>query len=701
MADYYRFDGISTIISKGDKRFREGIQLGDASLLTMFGFELLHGNKETAFKNPHSVVISGDKARKYFNREDVIGNVTGVFKELPENSVTHINNENSPNAFLAPEIFMPTSIYAFFDRADFDSWDNVIIPSYIELKPGVSADDLKAPIEVLIAQHASEEVKENLKVSAISLTDFYLEKDNGLVKKMLYTLSIIGLFILLMAIINFINISVSMSGSRMREIGIRKVLGGVRRQLIFQFLIESFILVLVATILALFAFSFLRPLLNDIVATEIPKLSAFPLSIIFLLLLFVFVVSLLAGLYPAFILSSLKSIESLKGKLQTKNVPFQKSLVGFQFSIALFILISAFIITQQVDYFFDKDLGYNKDFVLSAQVPRDWTDDGVGKMETIRNEFENLPNVTSASLSFEIPNGNNGRWLPLQRLGAASNQVIRMVSLSVDDHYIDTYQIPLVKGGNAKGSSPAKGKWVVVNETAARALGWDNPTEAIDEKLKIEDGNNEYTIQNVAKDFHFSSMKEQIQPIIFFNLDIFPTYRYLNFRIRSEHMQSTISGIQRKWTELIPDSPFDYRFMDDSLNELYTSELKFKKAIYNATLLSLIIVLLGIIGLVSLSAHKKIKEIGVRKVLGASVLNIVLLFIKEFVSIIIVASAIAIPLSYYSMSLWLNNYVYRINLSSKPFFMSIVLLISITFLLIGLLSFNTAKANPIKSLKTE
>ncbi len=716
VANYYRFDGISTIISRGEKRFREGIQLGDASLLTMFGFELLHGNKETAFKNPHSVVISTDKARKYFNKEDAVGetitiqnfngedhnfNVTGVFKELPENSVTHINNENSPNAFLAPEFFMPTSIYAFFDRADFDSWQNVFIPSYIELKAGVSADDLKTPIEDLISQHASEEVKRNLTVSAISLTDFYLEKDDGLVKGMLYTLSIIGLFILLMAIVNFINISISMSGSRMKEIGVRKVLGGVRRQLICQFLVESFILVLIATILALFAFSFLRPLLNDIVATEIPKLSTFPLSIVFILLLFVFVVSVLSGLYPAFVLSSLKSIESLKGKLQTKNVPFQRSLVGFQFSIALFILISAFIITQQVDYFFDKDLGYNKDFVLSAQVPRDWTDDGVEKMEVIRNEFESLPYITKSSLSFEIPNGNNGRWLPLQRLEAPSDQVVRMVSLSVDDHYIETYQIPLMKLENLGNSSPSKGQKVVINKTAAIALGWNNPTDAIGEKLKIEDGDYEYIIQNVTEDFHFSSMKEQIQPVIFFNLDIFPTYRYLNFRIRSENIQSTISSIQSKWAELIPGSPFDYRFMDDSLNELYTSEVKFRKAIYNASLLSLIIVLLGIIGLVSLSAHKRIKEIGVRKVLGASVLNIVVLFIKEFITIIVIASAIAIPLSYYFMTAWLNNYVYRINISSKPFFISIVLLISITFLLIGLLSFNTAKANPIKSLKTE
>lgn len=716
VADYYRFDGITTIISKDDKRFREGIQLCDSSLLTMFGFELLYGNNETALTNPYSVVISANKARKYFNNEDVVGetitiqnfngenhdfNITGVFNTLPENSVTHLNNENSPNAFLEPEFFTTKSMYTFFDRADFDSWSNIFIPSYIELKAGVTPKDLKAPIEALISQHTSEDVNKNLKVTAISLTDFYLEKDNGLVKGMLYTLSIIGLFILLMAIINFINISISMSGSRMKEIGVRKVLGSVRRQLIFQFLVESFILVLIATVLALVSFSFLRPLLSSMVATEIPELSAFPFSIVFVLVAFVCVVSVLAGFYPAFILSSLKSIESLKGELQTKNASFQRSLVGFQFSIALLILISAFIITEQVDYFFDKDLGYNKDYVLSAQVPRDWTDSGVNKMETIRNEFEKMPQITKASLSYEIPNGNNGNWFPLQRIGKPDNEVVRMVSLSVDKHYIDTYQIPLVKSKKTVVNSGEKDQKVIINETAAKALGWDNPIDAIGEKVKIKDGNEEYTIQNVAKDFHFNSMKTQIQPIVLFNLNVFPIYRYLNFKVSPRNMQKTISSIQSKWIELMPNSPFDYRFMDDSLKELYTSEVKFRKAVYNATLLSLIIVLLGIIGLVSLSAHKRIKEIGVRKVLGASVLNIVLLFVKEFVTIIIVASAIAIPVSYFFMKQWLNNYVYRVNITSQPFFVSILLLIIITFFVIGLLSFNTAKSNPIKSLKTE
>ncbi|GAA3555675.1 ABC transporter permease [Snuella lapsa] len=716
VANYYRFDGISSIISKGEKRFREGIQLGDKSLLVMFGFKMLYGNKKTALSNPYSVVITANKALKYFGKKNVVGEtitiqnfkgeerafiISGVFEDLSVNSVTHLNNKNSPNTTLRPEIFTSQDMCAFFGRVDFDSWNNFYIPSYIELKEGVAVDDLKEPINNLMKLYASKAIQKDLSVTPTLLADFYFEKDNGLVKKMVYTLSTIGLFILLMAIINFINISVSMSGSRMKEIGVRKVLGGKQSQFISQFLIESFILVLVATILALVAFSSIKPVLSQIVGTEMPKLTTFPLYMIFVLVGFVCVVGLLAGLYPAFVLSSLKAVASLKGKLEIKNVSFQKSLVGFQFSVALLILISAFIITQQVDYFFNKDLGYNKDYVLSAQVPRDWTDKGVKKMETIRAEFEKLPEINKASVSFEIPNGNNGNFFPIHRVGSASNESISMLSLSVDEHYFDTYQIHIEESLHWADEDKKEGPIIVVNETAARALGWDNPMDALGEKIKIKGGVFDYTIRGIAKDFHFGSMTQQIQPLAFFNLNIFLTYRYLNFKVKPGDMQSTISNIQKKWSQLIPESPFDYHFMDDSLKELYTSEIKFRKAVYNASLLSLAIVLLGIVGLVSLSAHKRIKEVGIRKVLGASTFKIILLFIKEFTIIIVIASAIAIPIAYYVMNEWLNNYVYRISMSAQPFFGSILALMIVAFLFIGLMSFKTANTNPIKSLKTE
>ncbi len=710
VANYYRWDGFSSIISKEGKNFRENIQMGDSTLLSMYGFKLLHGNSKTALTNPYSLVITTEKAIKYFGKTDVVGetltvqnfsgdkhefSITGVLKEISKNSVTEMN-ENNHNT-----LFISFDTASYFGRTTFDSWSNIYIPSYIELKQGVSITDLEIPIQKLIAQNTSDRIIQNLKVKPIALTNYYLQKDNGLVNRMIYTLGFVGLFILLMAIVNFVNIAISMSGTRMKEIGIRKVLGGVQTQLIFQFLIESFIMVLLATALAVSLFPILSPLFNQLVGTEIPELSSFSFYYIFVLIGLIFIVSLLAGLYPAFVLSSLKSIDSLKGKLKTKNVSFHKSLVAFQFSIALVVLICAFIVTQQVNHFFGQDLGYNKEFILSAQVPRDWSPEGVQKMKTIRNEFETMPQITSASLSFEILNGNYGGQSSIYRVGTNSNESITMRSLSIDQNYFTTYEIPLSIASDLNINNQIDSTKVVLNEKAVLALGWKNAEEAIGQKLRIPNIDIIYTIQNVTTDFHFGSMHEQIQPIIFFNVNTFNIYRYLSFKVKPGNIQSDISAIQKKWAELLPGSSFDYSFMDETLKKLYASEIQLKKSAYNASLLSLIIVLLGVIGLISLSVHKRIKEIGLRKVLGASILKIIILFIKEFLSVILIASIIAIPIAYFIMKGWLNNYAYRINITLQPFVFSIVTLAVITLLMIGLLTYKVANTNPAESLKTE
>ena len=714
--NYYRFDGISTLVSKGDVRSREHIQLGDSSLLRMYGFKLLQGHEATALVHPYSVVITANKALKYFGKDDVVGetitihnfkgekqvfHITGVLKPKPRNSVTCLNNENSQNKSLRTGLYMSTNACAFFGRSGLDVWSNIFTPSYIELKEGVSGKDLEIPIQKLIAEHASEKIKNNLNIRAVSLTDFYLEKDEGVVKKMLYTLSLVGLFVLLMAIINFISISISMSGSRMKEIGVRKVLGGVRRQLIFQFLIESFLQVLCATLLAVFLFSVLRPFLNQILGVEIPELANFPVQTVYVLIALVVGISILAGTYPAFILSSFKSIAALKGTLRLKNVVFQRTLVGIQFSVALLIVISAFLITRQIDYFFNKDLGYTKDYLLSAQVPRDWTDKGVRHMETIRKEFEKLPEITKASVSYEIPNGNNGAFYNIHKIGAAGNASVSMVAMNVDNHYFETYDMVLRAPIYANETAKAQRSKVVINETAARALGWENPMDALGEQIKIKNGIYKYTIKSVVKDFHFGSMKQHIEPVLFFSLKTFPVYRYLSFRVKKGEMQATIASIQNKWEALMPESVFDYRFMDTHLSKLYASEIKFKKIVYNASLIALILVVLGVIALVSLNTHKRVKEMGVRKILGASILNIILLFIKEFMLIIGVASLVAVPLSYYFIKRWLNNYAYQIDISIHPFLIVVTGLVGVTFLLIAALTFKAATTNPSKSLRTE
>ena len=450
VANYYRWDGITSVVSKEDKHFRESIQLGDSTLLSMYGFQLLHGNATTALSNPYSVVITPAIAVKYFGRTDVVGEtlsiqsfsgsnhdfaITGVLKELSENSITHLNSENHNT------VFIPTNTFGYFGRADFEDWTNIWVPSYIELREGITAKDLEIPIKQLIEQNAPDGIKQNLAVRPIALTDYYLQKDNGLVKRMLYTLSFVGLFILLMAVINFINISIRSSSTRMKEIGMRKVMGGLKKQVVIQFLTESVMIVLMATALAFAGYPFVKRLFEELVGKSIPQLSSFPLYYIFAPVIFILAVGTLAGLYPAFVLSSLNAIDSLKGKLRPvkENVWLRKSLVGFQFCIAAIVMIAAFVVSQQVSHFFSQSLGYNKEYIVSSQVPRDWSPAGVRKMETVRNEFASMPQISAATLSYEIPNGMNGGQPPVYKAGTDSTQAIAMQSLVTDENYLSYF----------------------------------------------------------------------------------------------------------------------------------------------------------------------------------------------------------------------------------------------------------------------
>ncbi|CAN5585646.1 ABC transporter permease [soil metagenome] len=711
VANYYRWDGITSGVTKGDKAFREGIQLGDSTMLSMYGFELLAGDPATALKEPYTAVITAATAIKYFGQKEALGQtisiqsfagsksdftITGVLKDLPKNSVTNLNNNNNNT------VFIPSNTYTFFGRTSLEDWNNTSIPSYIELKEGASIASVDKAIHQLMQTNAPDGIKANLTIRPIALTEYYLQKDNGLVKRMLYTLSIIGLFILLMAVVNFINISISNAGSRMREIGVRKVMGGLRIQFILQFLTESFVLVLVATLCGLVAYPVASPVFAGIVGKTIPALSSLPLYFLLVPMGMVVLIALLAGVYPAFVLSSNNTVNSLKGKLSTvkENIVLHKSLVGFQFAIALVVLTAAVIVSKQVSLFFSKSLGYNKEYVVASQVPRDWSPAGVKKMQTIRNEFAAMPQVSAVTLSYEIPNGNNGNEPQVYKNGGDSTKTIGMQALVTDENYLSTYQIPLHSGEFFDSRMLDSGK-VVINEKAVAALGYKNPGEAIGKQLRMPGDPTTFTIKGVTNDFHFFSMQGAMSPIIFFNVYTAVVHRYLSFKLKPGNTTATVEAIQKKWTQLMPGSSFEYQFMDDTLKSVYANEIQLKKAAYTATILSLIIVLLGVLGLISLSVHKRVKEISIRKVLGASVPHITLLFIKEFIAVVVAAAFIAVPLAWYLMSGWLNNYAYRINLTAQPFLLPIIALGLTTLLLIVLQTLKAALANPMKNLKSE
>jgi ABC-type antimicrobial peptide transport system permease subunit len=463
------------------------------------------------------------------------------------------------------------------------------------------------------------------------------------------------------------------------------------------------ILVLLATTFAVTAYPFTRAFFGELVGKEIPGLSSFPSYFIFIPAGLVLMLGILAGLYPALLLSSLKSADSIKGKLKTikENVLLRQSLTGFQFCIACVVVIAALIVSQQVTYFFSQKLGYNKEYIVSSQVPRDWSVAGVRKMETVRNEFAMMRQVNGATLSYEIPNGMNGNQPPVYEAGTDSTRAIAMQSLQTDGNYLSVYSIPLNAGSFFSSNIETDSLKVVLNEKAVQALGWKSSNDAIGKQIRIPGSNDVFTVLGVTSDFHFNSMQQKIQPTIFFKVRFTNSYRYLSFKIKPGNVANTIAAIEKKWATLLHGSSFEYSFMDETLKKLYKTEIQLKKAAYTATILSLIIVLLGVLAHVSLSIQKRTKEIGIRKVLGASVSSIITLFMKETLLVISIAGFIACPIAWFIMQGWLSDYAYRISITAKPFIISIAGLALITAFLIVIQTIKTGIENPVKSLRAE
>lgn len=708
VANYYRWDGVTSNVSKGDKVFREGLQIGDSTLLTMYGFALSQGDARTALNEPFSVVITEERAIKYFGKTDVVGEtltiesfsgskhdfkITGIMKKPVDNSVIHLTPDND-NQF-----YIPSSSISYFGRT-MDAWNDPYRVGYVELQPGVPPQDIEKPMQHLLKVHAAPQITENIRPHLVPLHDYYLEQNNGLVKNMLYTVSFIALFILLMAIVNFVNISIGKSATRIKEIGVRKVMGSLRRQLVIQFLIESILLVAFATVIGFGIYYLANPYLSDVLGKPIPLVNQFPLSFLLIPLALIVLIGVMAGIYPAFVLAKLKATESVKGKLQSvnANIVLRKSLVGFQICTASVVFVGAFITMQQVNLFFSKEVGYDKEYVLSLQVPRDWTAKGVQKIQAIRDQFKNMPEVADASLCWTVPDGQGAGSDMLYTEGKDSTQAVAHISVIADENYRNVFGLPLVAGRFFQQRSDSNN--VILNESAARAHGWIDAQDAVGKRIFYV-GNFPVTVIGVLKDFHFGSMRQGIVPMIFTHPELNKLYRLFAMRIKPGNIASTIDVLQKKWTTFLPGAAFEYKFMDDALKNLYASEIRLKKAGQIALILTLVIVMLGISGLISLSVQKRTKEIGIRKVVGASSSSIISLFLKDFIPVVIIGGIVSIPIAWYLMQEWLNDYANRVSITFLPFAVSIAAIGFISALLISLQIARISVENPVKNLRTE
>ena len=712
VANYYRYNPVTNVVSAGDKHFKENIAIGDTSFISMYGFPVLYGNKQQAFTDNNSAVITETMANKLFSKTDVVGKVisvlavnnqeqfykvSAVIKDIPFNSVINIVG----NTY---DVFVPTVGNHYYGGGDpAEGWNSAYEVCMIELKQGVSSKDLAIPIKQTLKKYTPKNVQDNLTIQLAPVKNYYLEDHNGTVLKMIFSLSIVAIFILLMAVINFVNINIGTSAYRLKEIGLRKVFGGEKKQLIIQFIAEAMLLTAVAAIISLVLYEALRSVFSQLLNTNFESLFQFNTTIIFYFIALIALTGFVAGIYPAFVLSSLKVVNAVKGKIDTAKggLLLRKSMLIIQFALATVVLVCALTVSKQVSYIFSKDIGYNKDQVLVITAfPKQWDSVGTNRMMNIRNAMMEIPAVKSASISFEVPDRKPPNSLDMQPV-TGDGKTVLITSFDADENYASAFGLKLLSGNFFTHSGGFIPKQVVLNESAVKALGLTNQS-AINAQVRIPSSPGTIlTVAGVVQDYNYSSLQDQIDPVAFFNVRDWLSYRYLSLKLNTTNIAQTMNVIQNKWKALSPNAPFDFTFMDQKFESLYQTELQLKKASYTATTLALIIVLLGVIGLIALSIQKRVKEIAVRKVLGSSVAGIVTLFIKEFVTVTVIGGLIACPLAYIIMHNWLQNYTYRIDITAMPFIISIVCLGMVTALLICVQTIKAAIANPVKSLRTE
>ena len=711
VADYYRYNPVTNVVSAGDKYFKENIAIGDTTFVSMYGLPVLYGNPKQAFQNNNSAVITESMAQKLFGEKDVVGKrisvqttvnnikqdytVSAVLKNIPYNSVFNLVGDEY-------NVFVPSVGNRYYEGGDgADNWSQLFEAGMVELQKGILPKDLEKPLKQILAKYTPETIQQNLQVELAPVKTYY--SGSSSVQKMIATLSLVAIFILLMAIINFININIGISSYRLKEIGLRKVFGGARRQLITQFIAEALLLTFVSGILSIAFYELLRPTFENILDTTFLPFWNFTVYQFLLLSLLVIVVGFISGIYPAFILSASNVLHAVKGKMDSAKggLLLRKILLVVQFTIAIVVFISALNVSKQISYVFNKDLGYNKEqLMIINALPKQWDSAGVKRMENMKSALQQLSVVKDASLSFEVPDRKPPNAIDLLPVESSNNQPVFISGTIADKDYAATFGLHLKSGTffNQQGATiPAQ---VVLNESAAKALGFTEQS-AVGKQVKWLSANVTLTVSGVVKDFNYSSLQQKIEPVAFTNVEDALAYRFLTVKLNTSNMADAINQVKEKWKSILPASPFEYSFMDDNFQSLYKSELQLKSATDIATILNFLIVFMGIFGVVAFTLAKRSKEIAVRKVLGAGVKNIVFLFIKEYALLILIANIIAWPLAYTMVNHWLQSYAYRAEQTITPYFFAGALVFITAFIFIGLQCLKTALANPVESLRSE
>ncbi len=691
------------VIEYGDKHIIErGIAYVEENFFDVFNFPLVEGNPAEALKGTNKVVISESTAAKYFDTEEAMGKVfeagdgafqlqvSGVMKDMPSNSHFHFDfliSGETQRQVSPPELFTHVG------------WDSQYV--YIKTEPGVDPSDIEARFPDFINDNLGLFTADNFKLFLQPLTSIHLESNNGLEiepngsLKNVYIFSVIAVFILVIACINYMNLTTARSLRRAKEVGMRKVLGAKRADLVSQFLTESFMMTFLAVTIAFVLSILVLDLFNRFAGKAISHHLLFQPEIISILLLAFVGIALVSGSYPSLILSSFRPLNSMKGSDNTgkSGFVFRKGLVVLQFVISIGLIAATVIVFQQWSFLKTKDLGINKEMMVT--IPLQTMDRD--QLDVFKNElFKNTSIKKVGTSNMKMPG-----WISNSTPYKAQDEVVdeeagkTMKIIRVDMDFLAAVEAEIIDGRDFSREFPSDlTSSVVLNASAVAQLEWEEPIGKW-----IELNGQKYTVVGLVKDFHFESLLREIPPTIFIPSSDWLHYAYV--RIGNENMQASLEHMEKVYSAFVTNRDFSYSFMNEDMERQYLAEEKFAQIFSIFTVLAIIIACLGTFGLISFAAERKSKEIGIRKVMGASVGNVTFLLVGEFVLLLLVASIIAWPLTWYFLSNWIESFIYRTPIGTTPFVLATVLAACIVTATTGFRAMKAALANPIDSLRDE
>ena len=688
----------------------EKILFADSTLFEVFSFPLVAGNPKLVLSEPNSIVISETAAQRHFANQNPIGQIlnldnkkdykiTGVMQDIPQNS--HFRAEffvsmQSLNydwgTFLSNNFHTYILLQKEANPAAFDGYFKQIVQKY------VSPEIFKA-----VGSTVNELVKTGsyYRYGMLALTDIHLKAKetqglgiNGDIQYV-YIFSVVASFVLLIACINFMNLSTARSSKRAKEVGVRKALGSLRHQLMIQFFAECVLLSFLALIVALGVVSVLLPFFNDIADKTLSISRLFSLNFVITLAILPVLVGVLAGSYPAIFLSSFEPIQVLKGRLSLKGGSLRNGLVVFQFAISIVLIISTFIVYRQINFIQQKNLGYNKEQILIINDAYALDKQAVA----FKEEILKLKGVVNGTLSSFLPtpsNRDNTVMFPEGQIDQTRG--VSIGRWDIDYDYVQTLGMSIIKGRNFSKQYGTDSTGVILNETAVKLFGFKDPlNKGI--TLFMNDDKKVYRVVGVVKDFHFETLKSNIGALC---MMLNQNRGNVSFRLDAgSDIPNTIKQMEAKWNAMAPGQPFSYSFMDDSFNNVYKAEQRIGKLSLAFAFLTILVACLGLFGLVTFITEQRIKEIGIRKILGATVGSVVLLLSKDFLKLVLISIVISSPVAYYAMDKWLADFAYRINIEWWIFVIAGFCALLIALLTVSYQAIKAALMNPVKSLKTE